>query len=81
MFSIPMTIVGRVGNEEFMGGMFGERGVNGESGTVDLGRSRSLAKKLGDTKGAGRTAWGMRLSCQLGFVNSAKVGNLLAKWS
>jgi len=53
---IPMTLVGRVSNEEDMGGMPGERKVKGESGIVGLGSCTSLAKKLGDTKGGGRTA-------------------------
>ncbi len=55
----------RVRNEEIIGGVVGERGVRGESGTSDLGRSISLAKKLDDTKGAGRTARGIILSCQI----------------
>ena len=51
----------RVGDVEVMGGIPGDRGVKGESGMGDWGRSISLAKKLDDTNGAGRTAWGIML--------------------
>ncbi len=64
-----------------MGGMLGERGVKGESGTAGLGKSISLAKKLDDTKGAGREALGIKLNRQTYFMKSTKAGDLLAKGS
>ena len=78
-FTIPITRVRRVGDVEVMGGILGESGVKGESGIGDWGRSISLAKKLDDTNGAGRTAWGIILKSQKCLSRFSNTGNLLAQ--